>query len=174
MTTPIHRLLTIAALTIATASAPMVTQPGAAEAGTPGVQAKYGSTTIDLQHGWSTARSCVVTQAQATCYASNAEADAAIGAAPTASLAIPACASGWLCLYQDANGGGRRLIFQSEGWQSLVPYGFERQTSSWFNNQRCSDAAILGDGRGGVLNLGDCAYGASMGSWDNRAVDVGA
>ncbi|GIM97142.1 hypothetical protein Ato02nite_089350 [Paractinoplanes toevensis] len=35
MTTPVRRLLTIATLTIATASAAMVTQPGAAEAGTP-------------------------------------------------------------------------------------------------------------------------------------------
>jgi hypothetical protein len=172
MTIP-HRLLTIATLAVATTTAP-VTQSGTAVAGTPHVQARYGNTTIDLKQGWSTARSCVVTRAQTTCYASNAEADAAIGATPTASLAIPACASGWLCLYQEINGGGRRLIFQSEGWQSLVPYGFDHQTSSWRNNQACSDAAILGDGGGGVLNLGNCAYGASMGSWNERAVDVGA
>lgn len=173
MTTPIHRPLTIVAITVATMAA-LAAQPAAAVAGTPGVQARYGNTTIDLRHGWSTARSCVVTQAKTTCYASNTEADAAIGATPTASLAIPDCATGWLCLYQDINGGGRRLIFRDEGWQSLAAYGFAHQTSSWRNNQACSDAAILGDGVGGLLNLGNCAYGSSMGSWNDRAVDVGA
>lgn len=135
MFTCLRKPLTVASL-VAAAVAVVPAVP--ADAAPPGVTATYHDRSINLRNGWSTARSCVVTAAATRCYASNAEADAAIGAtigatAPQQRAAVPACASGWLCLYEHNDGGGRRLIFQSEGWQSLVPYGFDRQTSSWRN-----------------------------------------
>lgn len=50
-------------------------------------------------------------------------------------LANPhACPSGWYCVYQDSNWGGRRLQFSDCTRNDLSNFGFRDQTSSWVNN----------------------------------------
>src|SRR5947209_7475635 len=51
-----------------------------------------------------------------------------------ASASASSCPSGYLCLFQDANFGGRMLQFHDGGyWQNLTNYGFNDQMSSWVN-----------------------------------------
>jgi len=113
------------------------------------------------------------------CYASYAEADASLGYSAAADplvvgvAAAPSCASGWLCLYADINGGGRRLQFRDEYWNYLSDYAFDRQTSSWRNNQGSSDNGYLS-----LYNLstpylcGANSYALSMGSYNDQAYAV--
>jgi hypothetical protein len=168
-------------LTPSAATAAPAIQPLADAKGT-GVVADYGKTKLNLGKGWGTAQSCVVfSKDRVSCYASNSEADAAVAAAagataPSAGAGIQSdlCANGWLCLFEHADFGGRRLIFQDEGWQSLHAYGFAYQTSSWKNNQACDDLGGLGDGVGGAIFISGCGASAtSLGGWNDRAVDVG-
>ena len=44
------------------------------------------------------------------------------------------CPSGWYCVYQDINWGGRRLQFSDCTRNDLGNFGFRDQTSSWVNN----------------------------------------
>lgn len=44
------------------------------------------------------------------------------------------CPSGWYCVYQDINWGGRRLQFSDCTRNDLSNFGFRDQTSSWVNN----------------------------------------
>lgn len=54
------------------------------------------------------------------------------------------CYSGWSCLYEHSDFGGRKLQFRSCGYtQSLGPYGFANAASSWVN--RRSAAAVVRD-----------------------------
>lgn len=149
--------------------------------------ATFHGRSVDLSNGWGKARSCVVFSAADTrCYASNAEADEAVGYTrasdplvartaaadgDVAAAAIPACASGWLCLYEHVNGGGRRLIFQSGYWQALSKWGFEYQTSSWRNNQYWGDWGYLRTSRG-TLNLSPGTYASQMGWYNDTATMV--
>jgi len=151
------------------------------------VRASYRDSTIDLASGWQGAQTCAVfSRTDVRCYATSGEADAALGysratdplvttgtAAAVAPSAVPACASGWLCLYADTNGGGRRLIFHDEYWQYLSNYGFDRQTSSWRNNQGSSDTGALSlYNRTTVYTCGANTYASQMGSYDNQAYAV--
>jgi hypothetical protein len=170
----------IAGLLVAIPAAPAVAADG------------VGAATLDgralhLSQGWGNARSCVVFSAADTrCFASNEEADAAVGYTrerdplvakmaatdgAVAAAAIPACASGWLCLYEHINGGGRRLIFQSGYWQNLAKWGFEYQTSSWRNNQYWGDWGYLRTSRG-TLKLSPGTYASQMGWYNDTATMV--
>jgi hypothetical protein len=170
-------VMAVAALTVAGSVSPASAAPTASSASI-GVVARYGNGYLNLAQSWGTAQSCVMTRAGTTCYSTSAVADAATGAPyrgttdSGATRAFNDCAAGYLCLWADSGYNGRRLQFRDENWQSLVPYGFQGQTSSWRNFQSCSDSASLGNGQGGILQLSGCASASSMGSWDNQAVDV--
>jgi len=144
-------------------------------------RAAFGTVQLDLADGWGTARSCVVfSRTNVRCYPSNAAADAALGYKAAADplvnglvAAAPSCASGWLCLYEYADGGGRRLQFRDEYWNYLSAYSFDRQTSSWRNNQGSSDAGYLSlYNRTTTYPCGANSYALTMGTYDNQAYAV--
>lgn len=147
------------------------------------VRASFGSTTFDLSRGWGSATSCVVfSRTVVRCYATYEQADAALGysaatdpltAGGVAAAAVPSCASGWLCLYADPGGQGRRLQFSDEFWNYLSDYAFAGQTSSWRNNQSSGDNGYLSLYNSSSTYL--CAAGSyanTMGSADNQAYAV--
>jgi len=161
----------------------VVAAPAAASdrAGSSPARASYRGSMIDLTSGWHGAQSCAVfSRMDVRCFASAAEADAALGysrasdpLAAVAPAAVPTCGSGWLCLYEFVNGGGRRLQFRDEFWNYLSDYGFDRQTSSWRNNQGSSDAGALSlYNRSTVYTCGASTYVSSMGVYDNQAYAV--
>lgn len=54
------------------------------------------------------------------------------------------CPSGWVCLWENKEYGGRMLQFQSRGyWQALETYNFNNKTTGWAN--RTNDDAKLAD-----------------------------
>ncbi|MFG2226842.1 peptidase inhibitor family I36 protein [Streptomyces sp. NPDC048644] len=151
-----------------------------------GVLASYQGRTIDLSKGWQGAKACAVFAADdVRCYPTAAAADKASGykvstdalrrGAKADTTAIPACANGWVCLFKNKNGGGRRLIFNEGHWDNLDNYGFDNATSSWRNNQKKGDLAGLSQfagGKGKVIHLSAPGYAAGLGSFDNRASAV--
>jgi peptidase inhibitor family I36 len=173
-------LATALAGVLLTTAAPAAAAPG--PGGTP-VRASYRGSQIDLGSGWHGAQSCVVfSRADVRCYASTAEADKLLGysratdplvASAAVPAAVPACASGWLCLYADVGGQGRRLQFHDEYWNYLSNYSFDRSVSSWRNNQGSTDLGQLW-----LYNSSTdytCAanyYVAAMGGFDNQAYAV--
>ena len=86
--------------------------------------------------------------------------------------AIPDCARGWLCLFEHANGGGRRLIFQDEYWQDLDDYGFANTVSSWRNRQSDGGAMLRDWQSDSTLDLSGNAYASNMGWWSDKADEV--
>lgn len=153
----------------------------AADAGAVPVRAVFGTATFDMADGWGAARSCVVfSRTNVRCYATYEQADAALGYSAAADplvnglvAAVPSCAGGWLCLYADINGGGRRLQFHDEYWNYLSAYSFDRQTSSWRNNQGSSDTGYLSlYNRSTPYPCGANSYALSLGVYDNQAYAV--
>ncbi|GAA3165744.1 MULTISPECIES: peptidase inhibitor family I36 protein [Streptomyces] len=162
-------------------------QTAQAESGSAhGALAAYQGRTIDLAKGWQGAEACAVFAADdIRCYATTAAADKATGYrastdplrqnARAGAASIPACANGWVCLYQYSHGGGRRMIFNDDYWDDLDNYGFDNRTSSWRNNQKKGDRAWLAQYRGGKgtqINLSAPGYAATLGSFDNKASSV--
>jgi hypothetical protein len=150
--------------------------PAQAGPARPGV-ATFQGRTIDLSVSWEGARVCtVISASDVRCFASADEADTALAASSAAVFSTwHGCPDNYLCLYENPNWNGRRLQFQQDYWQSLVPYGFDGRTSSWTNNQNnlgCTDTGILGNGAGDNRTLSDCSASASLGSYDNVATDV--
>jgi hypothetical protein len=177
----------ITGLTIGVASAQSVSASPLATRG-PGVATLQGQL-IDLSQGWQDAQTCLVFSATDTrCFTTHAEADVLLGytrqtdplyqrslswASLATAFAVPACSSGWLCLYADPNGGGRKLQFKDELWQYLSNWGFDRQTSSWRNNQGSSDVGHLSlYNRSTVYNCGANSYANSMGIYNDQAYAV--
>lgn len=126
----------IPVLVLAATTAFMGASAGSAEPVMAGVMAKHGAKSLNLARSWGTARSCVVYTGRKTeCFDSNAQADAALvrrglagpgtfgdmdtktglvrgtSLAAVTAAAVPDCASGWLCLWEDGHGYGRRLRF---------------------------------------------------------------
>ncbi|WP_405795529.1 peptidase inhibitor family I36 protein [Streptomyces sp. NBC_01506] len=179
----------VAGLTIGAALA-FTGLAGTAQAGPTadqGVRATFENRSIDLAGGWQGAEACAVfAQDDIRCYGTTEAADRASGydraADPLAARAdergaraIPACANGWVCLYEHTNGGGRRLIFNDEYWHNLDNHGFNDQTSSWRNNQSGGDSASLAqhtDASGTRVTLSANSYASSLGSFDNKASAV--
>ncbi|BBH64060.1 hypothetical protein ACTI_07450 [Actinoplanes sp. OR16] len=166
-----------------------------AAAGFSGV-AKFKNSTIDLKKdGWGSAQTCVVrSKTEVQCYATAAEADRALGyvrtndplvkaaqkqrasgvSAQAAAADPPACANGWLCLWEHINGGGRRLIFKDEYWQKLSEYAFENTLSSWRNNQGANDTGGIFDGASGgfgTRTLSSSTYNSNVGATLNDKTD---
>lgn len=90
---------------------------------------------------------------------------------PVSAFGISDCPSQYFCLWEHANFSGRRLQFASVGyWQSLQPYGFLDQASSFYNN-RGNVSYINGhtDGSG----LARCHQAGGAGNygaeWNDRA-----
>jgi hypothetical protein len=180
------RLLLAGAVVSAFLSFPLLSA-GVADAAvvSPGQHAVYRGHSFEMSKGWGTAQSCaVISKAEVRCFDSNQEADEYLvkmklstpqPSSTFAASSVPACADGWMCLFADANGGGRRLIFRDEGWQSLVPYGFQQQTSSVRNNQPSADLGCISNGY--TLNppcWGGRTYASQLGIYDNWAMQVGA
>ncbi|GAA2406642.1 hypothetical protein GCM10010420_38350 [Streptomyces glaucosporus] len=143
-----------------------------AEPAATGAVALYEGQRINLlKDGWRGAHTCVVTTAQdVDCYGTRGEADAALGHDGSAGTkALPDCARGWLCIFEHANGGGRRLIFNDEQWHDLDQYGFANRASSWRNNQSRGDSGGLQMGNGQQIWLGAPEYSANLGSYNDRA-----
>ncbi|MEU8383279.1 peptidase inhibitor family I36 protein [Streptosporangium sp. NPDC048865] len=115
--------------------------PGAASAAPQAdVFASYEGKGINLtEDGWGDATSCVTfSKSDVRCYETNAQANVAVGyTAPPAARADATwdCPLGWLCLYEHADGQGRRLIFDDDYWHQLHLYSFDRHVSSWRNAQ---------------------------------------
>ncbi|SNT55988.1 Peptidase inhibitor family I36 [Asanoa hainanensis] len=157
----------------------------AAPAGTPGLATLDGRV-IDLGKSWQGAQSCLVFAASDTrCFTSHAEADRVVGyqreadplvaqaRSAVVAAAVPSCGSGWLCLYENTNGGGRRLQFSDEYWHYLADWGFNRSTSSWRNNQSASDVGHLSlYNLTSVYNCGARSYALSMGIYNDQAYAV--
>jgi hypothetical protein len=145
-------------------------------------------------NGWDAAQTCVVhSRALVQCYATAAEADSALGysratdplvksatarglTAAAAAASLPACANGWVCLWEADQGRGRRLIFRDDIYQDLDAYNFADKVSSWRNNQVSSDWAFLKDeDPGGPDNefpasLSGKSYSSNVGpTWNDRA-----
>lgn len=152
-----------------------------------GVTAAYDGQMINLRDGWSGAQSCIsFSSTDVRCYTTAAEADAVLGytaasdplvqralAAGQSLAAVPDCASGWVCLWEAINGGGRRLIFQDDYWQDLGDYGFANVMSSWRNNQSSGDYAYVADDAVGTLSLAAGDYTANVGTtWNDIADSV--
>ncbi|WP_203790573.1 peptidase inhibitor family I36 protein [Paractinoplanes rishiriensis] len=133
---------------------------------------------INLRDGWSGAQSCISFSANdVRCFTTPEEADVALGNTALADgrsvAAVPACASGWVCLWEAINGGGRRLIFQDDEWQDLGAYGFANVMSSWRNNQSSGDLAYVADDSVGTLSLAAGGYTANVGTvWNDIADSV--
>ncbi|NUT47575.1 MAG: peptidase inhibitor family I36 protein [Saccharothrix sp.] len=136
-----------------------VTRSASAEAepAVHGQLAYHHGRAFDISQGWGSARSCVaMPRGMATqCFDSNAEADRYLAESGTTTSAPRGarttddpfdCADGWLCLYENRNGEGRRLIFNAEVWHNLANWAFENKASSWRNNQDCDDDGMLGNG----------------------------
>jgi hypothetical protein len=176
------RWVTLLATVLAGVLLTTIAPAAAAPAGTP-VRASYRGAQIDLASGWHGAQSCVVfSRADVRCFGTTTEADRLLGysrasdplvASAAAPAAVPTCASGWLCLYESVNGGGRRLQFHDEYWNYLSDYAFDRQTSSWRNNQGAGDPGALSlYNHSTVYNCAANTYVASMGANDNLAYAV--
>lgn len=180
-------LVFVAVITIAVGSAPAASgspvSPGRQTA-----DATYQGRYIDLGKGWQGAQSCVVFGLQdVRCFATHDGADRLLGYSQATDpmiqrgtagfglTGVPACAYSWLCLYEHAAGGGRRLIFRDEYWQYLAQWNFDRQTSSWRNNQGYSDRAHLAmHGSTAVYNLAANSYDSELGEYNDRAYAVWA
>ncbi|GAA2424657.1 peptidase inhibitor family I36 protein [Streptomyces macrosporus] len=149
-----------------------VPSTAAADATATGAVARYEGRNIDLlRDGWQGAHTCVATTPEdVDCYDTGSEADAALGYDRTADAkGLPACARGWLCIYEHANGGGRRLIFNDEYWHDLNEYGFANQASSWRNRQSRGDSGGLKMGNGQQIWLGAPEYSSNLGGYNDRA-----
>lgn len=179
---PQSRAVTAVLLSLAVVAAAVLVSGSAVSAAEP-VRASYGSATFEMSRGWGSAKSCVVfSRTKVQCFATYGEADAVLGYSASAdplvagaALAVPSCASGWLCLYENVNGGGRRLQFRDEYWNYLSAYAFDRETSSWRNNQGSSDAGHLSlYNRSSVYPCGANSYAMSMGSYSDQAYAVWA
>ncbi|WP_158075583.1 peptidase inhibitor family I36 protein [Actinokineospora bangkokensis] len=141
---------------------------------------------VDLSRGWGEAQTCVVRSesAQVThtvCYRSAGEADAALGVPAGAQgvSSILDCPSGWLCLWENEYGGGRRLLFSDEYGHDLAQWDFAYKTSSFFNMQdgppictSADDPGELWDFQYYSLRLDPCAGQNTMGAWNDRATRV--
>lgn len=180
-------LLPLAASTPGQAQSPAAGQAAPQAAGGAAGRATFQGRVVDLSLGWQGARSCVVFKVLDTrCFASNAEADAATGYRAAAGAVQPGpvggnavmaatstCPSGWLCLYEDVNGGGRRLIFNDEYWHYLDDWGFNRKTSSWRNAQGSGDPGHLSlYNSPSVYNCPAGGYASQMGNYNDQAYAV--
>ena len=133
--------------------------PTTANAAAPTTLATLDGKLFNLAQGWGKAQSCAVfDRGDVRCFSTHKQLDDLLGysrstdsvvlaaqaqSPAAAAAAIPACASGWFCIYEAINGGGRRLIFRDEYWQSLAEYAFEDVVSSYRNNQGSADTAGL-------------------------------
>ncbi|KAF4410126.1 peptidase inhibitor family I36 protein [Streptomyces lycii] len=180
----------LAAVTLLTTGSAVSTahaaEPAAGTAAA-GAVATYHGERIDLARGWGGAHTCAVfSRSDIRCYDTAAAADRATGyerrsdplyrGGEHSAAALPACANGWVCLWEHTNGNGRRLIFNDDYWHDLNQFNFNDKTSSWRNNQSRSDAGHLArdeGGRGGHITLsGGGSYSANLGAYNDWASSV--
>lgn len=90
---------------------------------------------------------------------------------PVAPMAVSDCPNQYFCLWEHANFAGRRLQFHDSGfWQSLAPYNFLAQASSFYNNR--GNKSFISETTTGAfasrchLQGGAGNYGAE---WNDRA-----
>lgn len=156
--------------------------------------ASFQGRTIDLSKSWEGAKACaVLSRTEVRCYASREEEKADLASlatstsasrgagGPIGTLDWNGCDEEWLCIYEHASFGGRKLSFNDEYWHDLDNWGFVDMTSSFTNNQGgreilggCSgtDSGTLGDGAGNNYNMTDCTASANLGTYNDRAEDI--
>jgi len=150
-------------------------------ASSPGVEAQFEGSTIDLSEGWGAARACAVTTSSVDCYRSEAEMDAALAAAVGASagsevgILTVSCSSS-LRLYSGASYTGSVLYLAVRLVAiNLSPLGFDNTTSS-YRVGACDSDLYSGANLGGSLYPGDTTAGAQAASmvsgWNNVVSSV--
>jgi hypothetical protein len=125
--------------------------PAAGQSGG-GVRAQFRGRQLDLSRGWGGATICVEARPdEMQCFSSEQDLQRAHpsgprgstplaraeSGTPTSTMAVAAytaCGYGWACVWEHANGEGRRLQFKDPGTKNLSDYNFRDQTSSIFNN----------------------------------------
>lgn len=174
----------ITTLTAAFALAAIGTGTASAQEAHPGqgptaIHATLNGKAIDLKSSWNGADVCaVLSPTEVQCWDTAEAADRALGYnAATAVQGKPSCPKDWVCLYEDINGGGRRLQFSDEYWDNLYDYGFSNKTSSWYNHQDGwgNDRAWLANGRDGdgtQIHLDEAGYVSNLGSFNDKASSV--
>ena len=178
----VWKLITSTAMAVIVVVAPQTAanaEPSSQRAGSRTL-AEFQGELIDLKKdGWGAAQACIVySRSSVRCFATVEESNQALGYDPAkdpviqaatrlgvSAVAVPDCASGWLCLYAAINGGGRRLIFRDEYWQSLSEYAFENQMSSWRNNQGSSD---VGTYEIADWNCGQCFWPIAASTYNSN------
>ncbi|WP_030609678.1 peptidase inhibitor family I36 protein [Streptomyces sclerotialus] len=92
-------------------------------------------------------------------------------AAPAQATVKASCPSGALCLWQDSDFRGRRLVFRDTGyWQYLNRYGFSHSVSSYWN-RRGDDAAFLSHS-GRKICIDGSERNGRMGGWNDQVKAV--
>jgi hypothetical protein len=95
------------------------------------VLASYHGQWLNLAESWGGAQVCAdVAIGDVRCYDSDVEADRDLSGGDVGTAALAGCPSGWVCLWADANYGGRRLRWSRPGTYKLATYGFRDQASS--------------------------------------------
>lgn len=93
---------------------------------------------------------------------------------PPSPRVISDCPSQYFCLWENANFSGQRLQFHDSGfWQSLEPYGFVRQASSFYNNR--GNRSFISDtttGSGASRCHQQGGAGNYAAEWNDRAAAV--
>ncbi|MGW0828385.1 peptidase inhibitor family I36 protein [Streptomyces sp. NPDC002845] len=132
------------------------------------VIATYNGRQINLADGWHGAQACTeVPSGEVYCYDSVQEADEALpridpageklraaraDVAPKVDVGILAfsdCAFPYVCLWENGNGGGRRLQWSADGTKQLADWNFRDKASSGCVN-RVSEGALVYDARTGL------------------------
>ncbi|KAI8918432.1 hypothetical protein DFJ77DRAFT_294149 [Powellomyces hirtus] len=111
-------------------------------AGSTDVVATHGNAQRNLaQDGWGSATVCSVYGTETVCFDTQAEADAHDATLTGRAVqhldarAPSSCGSGWGCIYDSTNYGGRKLQWRDRGVHNLGDWGFSDKTSSVYNNR---------------------------------------
>ncbi|MFJ8982932.1 peptidase inhibitor family I36 protein [Streptomyces sp. NPDC102282] len=126
------------------------------------VIAVYKGEEINLASGWQGAQACTeIPSGEVYCYDSTADADAALpGIDPAAAsqmrssaiygpTAFSDCPVGYVCLWENSNGGGRKLQWSASGTKQLSNWDFRDKASSGCSNRNAGGVEVY-DARTGL------------------------
>ncbi|MFE2059952.1 peptidase inhibitor family I36 protein [Streptomyces sp. NPDC059446] len=119
------------------------------------VIAVYRGKEINLANGWEGAQACTeIPSGEIYCYDSTAAADAELPAIDPAQAsrirskviygptAFSSCAVGYVCLWENSNGGGRRLQWSAKGTKQLSDWDFRDKASSGCSNRNAGGVEV--------------------------------
>jgi hypothetical protein len=144
--------------------------------------AEYNGRMIDLSQGWEGAKVCAEQEDSSfRCYEDDSAYRTAEGiGAPDDEFGtrdLADCAAGYLCLWDDQDGGGRRVQFNQPGRHDLESVGFRNSANSVGNHRNA--IALLWDsghqvspvaGKNRIYSPLSAIQGPS-GTWNNK-IDV--